>query len=49
MANGSQFSIDVVAALNTDNVPKQLDELNARLTKTTSNMVKIPVGIDENG
>ena len=49
MANGSQFSIDVVAALNTDNVPKQLDELNARLTKTTSNVVKIPVGIDENG
>lgn len=46
MAN-NQYGIDVVATLNTTNVPKQLEELNTRLTKTTSNMVKIPIGIDK--
>ena len=47
MANGSQFSIDVVAALNTNNVPKELKDLNAKLTKDTTNIIKIPIGIDE--
>ena len=42
----NQFGIDVVATLNTDNVPKQLNDLNAKLKSTTSSMVKIPVGID---
>jgi chromosome segregation ATPase len=46
MPNGSQFSVDVNATLNTDNIPKQLQTLNAKLTKTTSSMVKIPVGFD---
>lgn len=46
MAQGSQFSIDVVAALNTNNVPKELKDLNTRLTKNTTNIIKIPVGID---
>ena len=43
---GNQFSLDVVAALNTHNIPKELQELNTRLTKTTSNMIKIPIGVD---
>ena len=46
MANGSQFSIDVVAALNTNNIPKELKDLNAKLTKDTTNVIKIPIGID---
>ena len=43
---GNQFSLDVVAALNTNNIPKELQDLNARLTRTTSNMIKIPIGVD---
>ena len=43
---GNQFSLDVVAALNTSNIPKELQELNTRLTKTTSSMIKIPIGVD---
>ena len=46
MANGSQFGLNIDAILNTNNVPKQLEELNARLKSTTSTMVKIPVGFD---
>ena len=49
MANNSQFSIDVWTTLNTDNVPKQIDELNAKLSKSTSSVIKLQVGIDKDG
>lgn len=48
MAYSNQFNIEVGAILNTDNVPKQLQELNAQLQKSTSSMVKVKVGVDEN-
>lgn len=43
----NNFSILLNANLNTKNVPQEIKELNAQLTKSTSNTVKIKVGIDK--
>lgn len=49
MANSSSdFGILVNANLNTDNIPKELQNLNAQLSKSSSNVIKLKVGIDEN-
>ena len=47
MASGD-FNVLLNANLNTDNIPKELQNLNAQLSKSTSNVVKLKVGIDEN-
>lgn len=46
MANTNSLSLEVGTILNTDNVPKQLKDLNVQLKSTASSMVKIPVSID---
>lgn len=46
-SNNSDFSVLLNANLNTDNIPKELQNLNAQLSKSTSNTVKLKVGIDE--
>lgn len=42
----NQFGIDINATLNTKNVPKQLQDLNAQLTKSTSTKIQIPVVVN---
>ena len=49
MANKNDFSVSVRATLNTSDIPEQLKRLNAELVKTTSSIVKIPVGLDKDG
>ena len=39
----NQFALDINAILNTKDVPKQLSDLNAQLSKSTSSIVTIPV------
>ncbi len=45
-SNNDTFSILLNANLNTQNIPQELKDLNAQLTKSTSNKIKIPVEID---
>lgn len=46
MPSNNQFGIDINATLNTKNVPKQLQDLNAQLTKSTSTKIQIPVVVN---
>jgi methyl-accepting chemotaxis protein len=41
------FSVLLDANLDTSKIPRELKELNAQLVKSTSNKIKIAVGIDE--
>ena len=49
MANTNQFTINLGANLVTDDVPKQIQKLNAQLVNSTNTKIKIPVGVDPNG
>lgn len=49
MSNRNDFSIGVRATLNTDDIPQQLQKLNAQLVKSTSSVVKVNVGVDKDG
>ena len=46
MPSNNQFGIDLNAILNTKDVPKQLQDLNAQLTKSTSTKIQIPVVVN---
>ena len=46
MANNSQFGLDIEAILNTKNVPKQMADLNAKLSKSTSTKIQIPITVN---
>ena len=46
MANNSQFGLNIDAILNTSNVPKQMAELNAKLSKSTSTKIQIPITVN---
>lgn len=50
MGYTNQFNLEVGTTLNTTNIPKKLQELNAQLQKSSSTKIEIPVKwhIDEN-
>ena len=45
----NDFSVSIRATLNTTDIPEQIKRLNADLVKTTSSIIKVPVGIDKDG
>ena len=46
MANTNGFNLEVNTILNTRDVPKQLNELSAKLVKSTTTKVQIPIEIN---